>query len=304
MTDDDELSSRCEKRRQTRTGFARTSPPRLISYASRAKRESPRLDRELLGVEPLADLAARPGADRGRPELGLSRDRRLPPPEHLHEGRSHLPRRARPAAPGIAARSTERPDPLAEPAATTPTPGPRTSTSGPEPAATTTPTPSASSPAPGSTSAGAAGKTTFPTTPPNTAPCRRSSTEPLDTGLLTAVRPAHPVRPTASCAGSERWRLARGSRVEQPPNTAIQRPKKMIIVTSGLHRAPVSAIEHRSSTGTSTCDRQKILSIACVQVRNLPRVRRQGLEPRIRGLRGRSSPLRSTTTSDFDVPVG
>jgi len=66
----------------------------------------------------------------------------------------------------------------------------------------------------------------------------------------------------------------------------------MIMVTSGLHRAPVSASEHRSSTGTSTCDRQRILSIACVQVRGLLRVRRQGLEPRTRGLRARTRSYR------------
>ena len=58
----------------------------------------------------------------------------------------------------------------------------------------------------------------------------------------------------------------------------------VIMVTSGLHGAPIPANEHRSSTGTSTCDRQRILSIACVQVRGLLRVRRQGLEPRTRGL--------------------
>ena len=60
------------------------------------------------------------------------------------------------------------------------------------------------------------------------------------------------------------------------------------MTTSGLHAAPGSASEHRSSTGTSTCDRQRILSIACVQARGLLRVRRQGLEPRTRGLRART----------------
>ena len=54
-------------------------------------------------------------------------------------------------------------------------------------------------------------------------------------------------------------------------------------------RAP---FEHRNVHMRPT----KILSIACVQVRGLLRVRRQGLEPRTRGLRGQSSPVRYTTT--------
>ena len=37
-----------------------------------------------------------------RPVLGVAPDRRVPPAEHLHQGRSHLPRRARPARPGVA----------------------------------------------------------------------------------------------------------------------------------------------------------------------------------------------------------
>jgi hypothetical protein len=72
--------------------------------------------------------------------------------------------------------------------------------------------------------------------------------------------------------------------------------------TSGLHAAPGSASEHRSSTGTSTVDRQTILPTAYVQVRDLLRVRRQVLEPRTRGLRGQSSPIRRTTTSDSACP--
>jgi hypothetical protein len=67
---------------------------------------------------------------------------------------------------------------------------------------------------------------------------------------------------------------------------------------SGLHAAPVSAIEHRSSTEQSTRDIQTILLAANLEVTALLRVRRQGLEPRTRGLRGQSSPLRSTTTCD------
>ena len=39
-----------------------------------------------------------------RPVLGLAPHRRLPPAEHLHEGRRHLPRRAGPARPDVTAR--------------------------------------------------------------------------------------------------------------------------------------------------------------------------------------------------------
>jgi hypothetical protein len=93
--------------------------------------------------------------------------------------------------------------------------------------------------------------------------------------------------------GADRWRLwvwvraPMEHRAGVPPRSVI-----VIMVTSGLHGAPVSASEHRSSTGTSTCDRQRILSIACVQVRGLLRVRRQGLEPRTRGLRARTRSYR------------
>ena len=70
---------------------------------------------------------------------------------------------------------------------------------------------------------------------------------------------------------------------------------RMIIMTSGLHAAPVSATEHRSSTEQSTRDTQTILIATNLQVTALLRVRRQGLEPRTRGLRGwanRSSRVR------------
>ena len=46
-------------------------------------------------------------------------------------------------------------------------------------------------------------------------------------------------------------------------------PNPMIIMTSGLHAAPVSATEHRSSTEQSTRDTQTILPVANVQVRGL-----------------------------------
>ena len=59
----------------------------------------------------------------------------------------------------------------------------------------------------------------------------------------------------------------------------------MITMTSGLHAAPVSATEHRSSTDQSTRDTQTISLAANLQVTALLRVRRQGLEPRTRGLR-------------------
>ena len=63
----------------------------------------------------------------------------------------------------------------------------------------------------------------------------------------------------------------------------------MIRATSGLHAAPVPATEHRSSTELSTLDEQTILLTAYGQVNGLLRVRRQGLEPRTRGLRVRCS---------------
>jgi hypothetical protein len=43
----------------------------------------------------------------------------------------------------------------------------------------------------------------------------------------------------------------------------------MMIVTSGLHAAPVSATEHRSSTEQSTEDTQAILPALNLQVRAL-----------------------------------
>jgi hypothetical protein len=43
----------------------------------------------------------------------------------------------------------------------------------------------------------------------------------------------------------------------------------MIIATSGLHAARVSATEHRSSTDQSTRDSQPILIAANVQVKGL-----------------------------------
>src|SRR5690349_5044256 len=76
----------------------------------------------------------------------------------------------------------------------------------------------------------------------------------------------------------------------------------MITMTSGLHAAPVSATEHRSSTDQSTRDTQTISLAANLQVTALLRVRRQGLEPRTRGLRGQSSPIRRTTTCDHGSP--
>jgi hypothetical protein len=69
-------------------------------------------------------------------------------------------------------------------------------------------------------------------------------------------------------------------------------PGRMITVTSGLHAAPVSATEHRSSTEQSTRDTQMILLAANLQVTALLRVRRQGLEPRTRGLRVRKGQCR------------
>jgi hypothetical protein len=94
-------------------------------------------------------------------------------------------------------------------------------------------------------------------------------------------------------AGRIRGRCGSGVRAPMEHRAGVApRSVAVIMMTSGLHRAPDSASEHRSSTGTSTCDRQKILSIACVQVRGLLRVRRQGLEPRTRGLRARTRSYR------------
>jgi hypothetical protein len=62
---------------------------------------------------------------------------------------------------------------------------------------------------------------------------------------------------------------------------------RSLSMTSGLHTAPISATEHRASTGQSTRDIQTILAAANLQVTALLRVRRQGLEPRTRGLRVR-----------------
>jgi hypothetical protein len=59
--------------------------------------------------------------------------------------------------------------------------------------------------------------------------------------------------------------------------------------TRGLSGTPISANEHRSSTGNGRCDQQVMLLIASVQVKDLLLVRRQGLEPRTRGLRVRCS---------------
>jgi len=60
---------------------------------------------------------------------------------------------------------------------------------------------------------------------------------------------------------------------------AARVPNPMIVMTSGLHTAPVSATEHRSSTDQSTRDTQTISLAANLQVTALLRVRRQGLEP-------------------------
>jgi hypothetical protein len=72
--------------------------------------------------------------------------------------------------------------------------------------------------------------------------------------------------------------------MEHRSGPVVARPL-IIIATSGLHAAPVPATEHRSSTDQSTQDSSTILTDANTQVRDLLRVRRQGLEPRTRGLR-------------------
>ena len=76
----------------------------------------------------------------------------------------------------------------------------------------------------------------------------------------------------------------------------------MITMTSGLHTAPVSATEHRSSTDQSTRDTQTISLAANLQVTALLRVRRQGLEPRTRGLRVGSRGCRVMTGDGRVVP--
>ena len=43
------------------------------------------------------------------------------------------------------------------------------------------------------------------------------------------------------------------------------RPGAVTMRTRGLSVTRVAASEHRSSTGTATCDRQRTLSVACVQ---------------------------------------
>ena len=107
--------------------------------------------------------------------------------------------------------------------------------------------------------------------------------------VISGLRPSSRRGRGGEAGGADRWRLwvwvraPMEHRAGVPPRSVI-----VIMVTGGLHRTPVSASEHRSSTGTSTCDRQRILSIAYVQVRGLLRVRRQGLEPRTRGLRART----------------
>ena len=90
-----------------------------------------------------------------------------------------------------------------------------------------------------------------------------------------------------------RYRLA--AAVRAPMEHRIEPagvPPRVIMETRGLHAAPVSASEHRSSTGTSTVDGRTILPFGYVQVRDLLRVRRQGLEPRTRGLRARTRSCR------------
>jgi hypothetical protein len=121
--------------------------------------------------------------------------------------------------------------------------------------------------------------------------CRasRGPSEEVAAGRSTAVHRRQRRGPTRAGGGTAIRR--RRAPMEHWTQEADQcRP--LIMTTSGLSRAPVSASEHRSSTGTTTCDRQRILSTACVQVKDLLRVRRQGLEPRTRGLRARTSPCR------------
>ena len=103
----------------------------------------------------------------------------------------------------------------------------------------------------------------------------------------SATLSLHPSR-YGGCSGEPPARTSgcRGSEHRWSTGPVSWRGRWVVItVTSGLHGAPVSASEHRSSTGTSTVDGQTILPTAFTQVRDLFRVRRQGLEPRTRGLR-------------------
>src|SRR5215207_2064128 len=100
-------------------------------------------------------------------------------------------------------------------------PWPTTSTNARSTAAPTTRTPSASSAAPGPASSGAAGKTTPPTTPPDTATSPASCRPGVDTGHLTPARPSgsrtprH--EPRGSCTPS---RADAGGPRRAPPETS------------------------------------------------------------------------------------
>ena len=93
-------------------------------------------------------------------------------------------------------------------------------------------------------------------------------------------RPTSPasMTPGSSPLGTGTWSFCLASTgsteaVDRAPLEHRGRPASasgpMIIATSGLHAAPVSATEHRSSTDQSTRDSQPILSAANVQVRGL-----------------------------------
>ena len=76
----------------------------LRASGETARKRDPSTLLNLTPMELQGRPAGRPGPveqGRRRPVLGLAAHRRVPPAQHLHQGRRHLPRRARPARPRL-----------------------------------------------------------------------------------------------------------------------------------------------------------------------------------------------------------